>query len=158
MYGRRCGMIRFFTRAQTTRAPVVKAPMAHADKQRLIDACLRPCASLLGLTLKSGANANQLHQRVWLREQSNTPVRNDVAVAWSALMPVIVVDDAAAVLVSSPAARPVSVPEPSRLSPQSETPARLSGQSPNDVTLELAGVPVLGHLERPCKSNRRFAT
>jgi transposase len=49
------------------------------DKQRLIDACLEPGASLSGLALKAGVNANQLHKWVGLREQLNAAVRGDVA-------------------------------------------------------------------------------
>ncbi|WP_310796139.1 hypothetical protein [Paraburkholderia fungorum] len=40
-------------------------------------------------------NANQLHKWVRLREQSNAPVREDMAVASSAFFPVIAIDDAA---------------------------------------------------------------
>jgi transposase len=68
-----------------------------ADKQRLIDACLYPCASLSGLTLKTRANANQSPKQVWLREESNASARDDAAVASSTLVPVVVIDDAAAV-------------------------------------------------------------
>jgi transposase len=41
------------------------------DKQRLVDACLRPGASLSGLALKAGVNANQLrkHCRVFARAE-----------------------------------------------------------------------------------------
>ncbi|OTP68795.1 Mobile element protein [Caballeronia sordidicola] len=53
-------------------------------------------------------------------------------------MPVVAIDDAAPVPISSPAARRVSVPEPSRLSPRSGESARLSAQLPNGVKLELA--------------------
>jgi transposase-like protein len=35
-----------------------------ADKRRLVEACLRPGASLSGLALKAGVNANQLHKWV----------------------------------------------------------------------------------------------
>jgi transposase len=38
-----------------------------ADKRRLIEACLQPGASLTGLALTAGVNANQLHKwvQVW---------------------------------------------------------------------------------------------
>ncbi|WP_075358743.1 IS66-like element accessory protein TnpA [Caballeronia sordidicola] len=108
------------------------------DKQRLIDACLEPGASLSGLALKAGVNANQLHKWVGLREQLNAAVRGDVALAPPAFVPVVAIDDAAPVPISSPAARRVSVPEPSRLSPRSGESARLSAQLPNGVKLELA--------------------
>jgi transposase len=46
-----------------------------ADKQRLIDACLQPDASLSGLALKAGANANQLRRWVQLRHSARrTPL------------------------------------------------------------------------------------
>ncbi|CAH2806797.1 MAG: Mobile element protein, partial [Candidatus Burkholderia crenata] len=112
-----------------------------ADKQRLIDVCLEPGASLSGLALKAGVNANQLRKWVRLREQSNAAVmRGNVALAPSAFMAVVAIDDTVPVPVSSPAAPRVSVPEPepSRLSPRSGASARLSAQLPNSVKLELA--------------------
>ncbi|KNE76127.1 Mobile element protein [Candidatus Burkholderia crenata] len=111
-----------------------------ADKQRLIDACLEPGASLSGLALKAGVNANQLHKWVRLREQSNAAVRGNVALAPSAFMAVVAIDDTVPVPISSPAAPRVSLPEPepSRLSPRSGASARLSAQLSNGVKLELA--------------------
>jgi transposase len=106
-------------------------------KQRLIEACLQPGASLSGLALKAGVNANQLRKWVQLREQSNACVKGDMAIASSAFVPVVAIDGPAPALVSSSAGRPVSVPEPLRLSPRSGTPARLSAQLPNGVKLEL---------------------
>ena len=44
-----------------------------ADKRRLVEACLRPGASLSGLALKAGVNANQLHKWVRAREQAAAP-------------------------------------------------------------------------------------
>jgi transposase len=108
-----------------------------ADKQRLIDACLEPGASLSGLALKAGVNANQLHKWVRLREQSNATVIGDLAVTPSAFVTVLAIDEAVPVPVSSPSPR-VSAPQPSRLSPRSEASARLSAELPNGVKLELA--------------------
>ncbi len=83
-------------------------------------------------------NANQLHKWVRLREQSNAAERDNVALAPSAFVTVVAIDDTVPVPVSSPAAPRVSVPEPSRLSPRSGASARLSTQLPNGVKLELA--------------------
>jgi transposase len=107
------------------------------DKLRLIEACLQPGASLSGLALKAGVNANQLHKWVRQHEQSNTTVRDDTAVGSSAFVPVVVaIDGPAPVLAAAPAARPPER-EPSRLSPRSATAARLLAQLPNGVKLEL---------------------
>jgi transposase len=64
-------------------------------------------------------------------------VKDDVAVASSAFVPVVAIDGPAPVLVSSSARRPVPEPEPSRLPPRSAPAARLSAQLPNGVKLEL---------------------
>jgi transposase len=108
------------------------------DKRRLIEACLQPGASLSGLALKAGVNANQLCKWVRLHEGSNTPVRDGgTAVGASAFVPVVAIDGPAPVLAALPAARPVPEREPSRLSPRLATSARLSAQLPNGVKLEL---------------------
>jgi transposase len=107
------------------------------DKQRLVDACLQSGASLSGLALKAGVNANPLRKWVQLREQSNALVRNGMAVARSAFVPVVAIDGPAPVLASAPAAQPIPEREPSRLSSRSATSARLSAQLPNGVKLEL---------------------
>jgi transposase len=106
-------------------------------KRRLIEACLQPGASLSGLVLKAGVNANQLRKWVRLHEQSNTPVRDDVACGSSAFVPVVAIDNLAPVLAAAPVARPVPEREPSRLSSRSATSAWLSAQLPNGVKLEL---------------------
>jgi len=109
-----------------------------AGKRRLIEACLQPGASLSGLALKAGVNANQLCKWVRQHERSNTPVRDDVACGSSAFVPVVVaIDGPAPVLAAAPAARPVPERKPSRLSPRSATSAWLSVQLPNGVKLEL---------------------
>jgi transposase len=108
-----------------------------ADKQRLIDACLQSGASLSGLALKAGVNANQLRKWVRPREQSTTPTRDDIAVGSSAFVPVVAIDDPAPLLAASPAARSMPEPERSRLPPRVAPAARLSAQLPNGVTLEL---------------------
>jgi transposase len=114
-----------------------KRSLDPMNKRRLIEACLQPGASLSGLALKAGVNANQLCKWVRLHEAANTPVRDGAAVGASAFVPVVAIDGPAPVLAAVPAARPVREPEPSCLSPRSAASARLSAQLPNGVKLEL---------------------
>jgi transposase len=116
-----------------------KRSFDRADKQRLIDACLQPGASLSGLALKAGVNANQLRKWVQLREQSNAPVRGGMVVTSSAFVPVVAIDDPAPAPALSPAPAPWPMPEPKRspLSSRAAPAARLSAQLPNGVKLEL---------------------
>ena len=106
-------------------------------KQRLVDACLQPGASLSGLALKAGVNANQLRKWVRLREQSNTTARDDLALGSSAFVPVVAIGEPAPTMALPVASRPTSEPEASRLSPRTAPAARLSAQLPNGVKLEL---------------------
>ena len=114
-----------------------------ADKQRLIDACLQPGASLSGLALRAGVNGNQLRKWVRLREQSNAPVGGVVSIASSSFVPVVAIDDPAPVLASAPALRPVPEPEPEPEPeplpslPRSAPSTRMSAQLPNGAKVEL---------------------
>lgn len=111
-----------------------------AGKRKLIEACLRPGASIAGLALKAGVNANQLHKWIRLREQANVAaVMHDAEAAPSAFVPVVAVSNVV------PAHR-ASDPEPESHTvmrheaahpPQSTPLARLSAQLPNGVTLRL---------------------
>lgn len=113
-----------------------KRSFERAGKQRLVDACLQPGASLSGLALKAGVNANQLRKWVQLRERSPGRLSGDVAGAPSVFVPVVAIDHPAPVLAAAPAARPV--PEPAHSHRSSRVvPARLSAQLPNGVKLEL---------------------
>jgi transposase len=118
-----------------------KRSFDRADKQRLIDACLQPGASLSGLALKAGVNANQLRKWVQLREQSNTPVKDGMVVTSSAFVPVVAIDDPAPALSAAPAPWPMPEAKRSPLSPRAAPApapaARLSAQLPNGVKLEL---------------------
>lgn len=108
------------------------------DKRRLIEACLQPGASLSGLALKAGVNANQLCKWVRLHERSNTHVRDGSACASSAFVPVVVaIDDRTPIPASVPAARPAPERESSRLSSRSATSVRVAAQLPNGAKLEL---------------------
>jgi transposase len=110
-----------------------------ADKRRLVDACLEPGASLSGLALKAGVNANQLHKWVRQYEQSNATAREDMSGAWSAFAPVVALDDPRPLLSLAPAPQPVPKPEPvpSGISPRSMSSAHMSAQLPNGAKFEL---------------------
>ncbi|MPW11294.1 transposase [Paraburkholderia sp. CNPSo 3155] len=99
------------------------------DKRRLIEACLQPGASLSGLALRAGVNANQLRKWVRLHQQSNAPVSEGLPCAF---VPVVAIDDGTSV----PAARHAREPERVHLSSRVPTPVRLAAQLPNGVKLE----------------------
>jgi transposase len=107
------------------------------DKRRLVEACLRPGASLSGLALKAGVNANQLHKWVRAREQRQSLISHDGPVAASAFIPVVAIDEPTAVMASKPASHRATRAEPSCVSPRSTRLARLSAHLPNGVKLEL---------------------
>jgi transposase len=108
------------------------------DKRRLIDACQQPGASLSGLALKAGVNANQLRKWVRLHLQAEMPVsNNDMAASASAFVPVVAIANPAPAPASMPSARAQQQHQSSHLSSRSPTSAWLSAQSPNGVKLEL---------------------
>ena len=106
-------------------------------KRKLIDACLQPGASIAGLALKAGVNANQLHKWIHLRQRAKAAAAT-VAVEPlpSAFVPVVTVNEAEPERVKR---EPVTVHESSkRYEPAKRAaPARLSAQLPNGVTLQL---------------------
>ncbi|MFM0384157.1 IS66-like element accessory protein TnpA [Paraburkholderia dipogonis] len=108
-----------------------------ADKRRLIEACLRPGASLSGLALKAGVNANQLHKWVQACERARPPIGYNEPVAPSAFVPVVAIDEPTAVMASAPASHRATRAESSCVSPRSTRLARLSAHLPNGVKLEL---------------------
>ncbi len=105
-------------------------------KRKLIDACLQPGASIAGLALKAGVNANQLHKWIQLRERANAAATVSVEPLPSAFVPVVTVGEVAPVRMNP---EPVSVRRSSHGygSAKTATPARLSAQLPNGVTLQL---------------------
>ncbi|KVT89064.1 transposase [Burkholderia ubonensis] len=111
-------------------------------KRKLIEACRRPGASLAGLALKAGVNANQLRKWVQLQERrEGAAVAHDVIEQTpSAFVPVVMVDDPPT-LISPETAPPApqsslqrALPRPS---PRSAPHARLSATLPNGVVVEL---------------------
>ncbi|MCC8404330.1 transposase [Paraburkholderia sp. MMS20-SJTN17] len=108
------------------------------DKRRLVEACEQPGASLSGLALKAGVNANQLRKWVRLHRQAQTRASNDdMAASPSVFVPVIAISDPAPAPATVHSGRVQSEPQPSPLSSRSPTSAWLSAQLPNGVKLEL---------------------
>lgn len=107
-------------------------------KRKLIEACLLPGASIAGLALKAGVNANQLHKWIQLRERANAVAAATVSVESlpSAFVPVVPINEVAPVRTNP---EPVSVRRSSHRyeAAKAVTPARLSAQLPNGVTLQL---------------------
>ena len=106
-------------------------------KRKLIEACLQPGASIAGLALKAGVNANQLHKWIQLREGANAAAATvSIEPLPSAFVPVVTVGEVAPVRMNP---EPVSVRRSSHGydSAKTATPARLSAQLPNGVTLQL---------------------
>src|ERR1700752_2895187 len=93
-------------------SPKGKRSFDPDGKRRLVEACLQPGASLSGLALKAGVNANQLRKWVQLSEQSNAPVKDGMVITSSAFMPVVAIDDPAPRL--APASALLPIPEPER--------------------------------------------
>jgi transposase len=101
-------------------------------KRKLVDACLQPGASIAGLALKAGVNANQLHKWIRLRERADAAAMPADAEAMpSSFVPVVTISDAVSVRADRE-----RVPAP-ELSAQPATRTRLSARLPNGVALEL---------------------
>lgn len=96
------------------------------DKRRLIEACLQPGATLSGLALKAGVNANQL--RKWVESRATERP--------CAFVPVVAVDDRSTVPAPVPATRPAPI-EASQRPSRSAAAVRLAAHLPNGVKLEI---------------------
>jgi transposase len=112
-------------------------------KRRLIEACEKRGASVAGLALKAGVNANQL--RKWIMLERRRAMRMD-SVALSStgasqFVPVVEVADAAPAnpgLAESDSVAPMTpAREAMHVSQRSRLPSRLVAQLPNGVSLEL---------------------
>jgi transposase len=112
--------------------PGGKRTFDRAGKRLLIAACLRPGASISGLALKAGINANQLHKWIRADQRSCLPA---TAVALEpvlpAFMPVLQIASAAQQAPKRPAIVQPSAPAPSA------SPVRLSARLANGVAVEL---------------------
>jgi transposase len=107
-------------------------------KRLRVEACQQPGASLSGLALKAGVNANQLRKWVRLHRQAQTRASNDdMDASPSAFVPVIAIADPAPAPASMHSVRVQPEQHSSHLSSRSPTSAWLSAQLPNGVKLEL---------------------
>lgn len=107
-------------------------------KQALIEACLEPGASLAGLALKAGVNANLL--RKWVRkyqEKSEAVASPVCAKAMTAFAPVVEVSAGAALSVKTEAPVAPVRREPVRASQRPALASRLVAQLPNGISVEL---------------------
>ncbi|MFP3559267.1 transposase [Paraburkholderia sp. SIMBA_049] len=113
-------------------------------KRKLIEACQKPGASVAGLALKAGVNANQL--RKWIgverKKTRSRTERQPTPASAPAFVPVLEVVDAEPVhlphMPSLPDAQPAAARrEPMRPSQRPPLPSRLMAQLPNGVSLEL---------------------
>ncbi|CAN7179383.1 transposase [Paraburkholderia hospita] len=113
-------------------------------KRKLIEACQKPGASVAGLALKAGVNANQLRKWICLerKKSGSRRARQPAPASAPAFVPVLEVVDAEPVHLpprpSLPDAQPAAARrEPIRPSQRPPLPSRLVAQLPNGVSLEL---------------------
>ncbi|CAG2161357.1 IS66-like element accessory protein TnpA [Cupriavidus numazuensis] len=111
------------------------------DKRQLVEACLRPGASVAGMALKAGINANQLHKWIRLHRVATEAAAADSAEpVLPAFVPVVEVCGATRVP-ESPAkleCLPAQAPACTQPSPRPPlTSALLTARLPNGVTVEL---------------------
>ncbi|MDN3370311.1 transposase [Ralstonia pseudosolanacearum] len=107
------------------------------SKRRLIEACMQPGASISGMALKAGINANQLHKWIRMHERAVAAALDNAESAAPAFIPVVAVDEI--VVPTSAAPEPASMVRAESIGPaaRAEMPARLSARLPNGVTLAL---------------------
>ncbi|AME27169.1 MULTISPECIES: IS66-like element accessory protein TnpA [Burkholderiaceae] len=101
-------------------------------KQKLVEACLEPSASVAGLALKHGVNANLL--RKWIKLHQQRLAGTSLAPIGTSFVPVVEVDSHEAVVVPESAKAQRHTPAARTLSPALAS-ARLTVQMPNGVTL-----------------------
>jgi transposase len=105
-------------------------------KQKLVEACLEPGASVAGLALKHGVNANLLRKWITLHQQRLVGTSVQPAPVASAFVPVVEVDSHEAMIGRQPAKAQRHDAEP-RTSRHAMASARLTAQMPNGITLKL---------------------
>jgi transposase len=119
-------------------SPKGKRSFDPDGKRRLVEACLRPGASLAGLALKAGVNANQLRKWVemYRKVSAVTGPPRMIESEPSAFVPVVTIGTTtlkSAEPTESLTIRRDSPPAPMSASPQ----ARLSVRLPNGVAIDL---------------------
>ena len=107
-------------------------------KQRLVEACLEPGASVAGLALRHGVNANLLHKWIKLHEQRLANASTQSPTAEPAFVPVVrVSSEQALVEFESNPAKP-SPPETTSSTPTHRAASStLTVLMPNGITLQL---------------------
>lgn len=107
-------------------------------KRKLIEACQRPGASVAGLALKAGVNANQLRKWISLERVKARRARQLPDIGAPAFVPVVEMLDTVPARHRLPDAVPAPTRrEPVRASQRPPLPSRLTAQLPNGVNLEL---------------------
>ncbi len=111
------------------------------DKRQLVEACLRPGASVAGMALKAGINANQLRKWIRLHQVATEAAAADSAEpALPAFVRVVEVSGVTRVPESPVALEclPTQAPACTQPSPRPPlTAALLTARLPNGVTVEL---------------------
>lgn len=111
------------------------------DKRQLVEACLRPGASVAGMALKAGINTNQLHKWIRLHQVAReAAVADSAEPALPAFVPVVEVSGVTRVPESPVALEclPAQAPASTLPSPRPPlTPALLTARLPNGVTVKL---------------------
>lgn len=102
-------------------------------KRRLVQLCLSPGASVSGMALKAGVNANLL--RKWIEQYRHA---GDAAGATlPAFVPVMTIDNVVVPGPAAPESPPVVRCKIANPASRPAVPARLTAQLPNGVTVEL---------------------
>jgi len=112
-----------------------KRSFDKGDKRRLVEACLQPGASVAGMAIKAGVNANQL--RRWIEQHKAERKGADgtmdvIENASPAFVPVVEVQAAGPQVEQDLPTMPVRT-----LQPPPPLPSRLVARLPNGVSVEL---------------------
>jgi transposase len=107
-------------------------------KRRLVEACLRPGASLAGLALKAGVNANQLRKWVDMYRKASAVAGSPrtIEAESAAFVPVVTIGNAT-LEAAEPTERLAVRRDSSAASTSAPLQARLSVRLPNGVAIEL---------------------
>ncbi len=119
-------------------SPKGKRSFDPDGKRRMVEACLRPGASLAGLALKAGVNANQLRKWVEMYRQVSvvTGPPRMIESEPSAFVPVVTIGTTT--LKSAEPSESLTIRRDSPPAPMSASPqARLSVRLPNGVAIDL---------------------
>lgn len=105
-------------------------------KRRLVEACLEPGASVAGLALQHGVNANLLRKWIKLHQQRLSEDSTQSSTAKSAFVPVVMVSSEQA-LVEHNSVRSSSLAATASSPANAAAASTLTAQMPNGITLKL---------------------